>query len=353
MANINPMDNANPFLLGEAAQQQEPVDVDVMAHEPAVNNDINIPLEDDRDLVIDVIADADNAVTGLRIVLILLLGNSALSLMTFLVSKRCDASTSSRGALPNVIRRYTKQVCFCNSIVAVVNVLALYWLEARSAEDMSLRPVCANTFDELLLGLVVLVVSVFVSFVRFMAFIYAFETNQAKEKLPQTQQNAFSGGSAPIVLGSVCTLLKIGIVFFLLELAVLFELVPASVHDFINFTVCVDSLPSDYFSLFVFLVVVLCQMQFGVLVSELFYTRKMKVGLQFLHLVLQSEFCATAFALNTFGLYSLLVLMWFMGVTALQCLVFAQLFVTIDTFWVFVVCCATPNQQKLTDISKM
>ena len=350
-------ENVNPFLVGVDTAQDSDMhqDNDVIVRESVFNNNINIELEDDRHLVIDVIADPSKAVSALHIVTVLLLGNTAILLLTFVVAKRYDSSHSGRSSLPSVIRKYTKQVSFCNSIVAIINVVAVYWLSERSADDVTLRPICMRSFDRMLLVLVVFAVSVFITFVRFMAYVYAFETNHAKEALPQTQQNVFSGGSGSgvVVLGSICSLLKIGAIFFLLELSIYFELVPDSVHDFLDFTFCVDQLPADFFSRFVFLVIILCEMQVGILVSEVLFNRRLKVGLQFMHLILQSEFCATSFALNLFGLYSLLVVMWLSGNAALHCLLFTQVFVSIDTFWAFVICCSSPNQPSHSELSKM
>ena len=344
-------DDRNPFNVLVAAAAPANSNNDYQA--PQMSDQENDPLEDDRDLVIDIQSPISSGISALHVTSVLFTVNAVLVVSSFLIA--CKRGTlSSRPDTSVLIRLYTQKVGLTNVLFGGAMCFVAIWLDLFAARGKRRESFyCYKSASQASLLVGVSVMSIAIGLVRFAAYIFAHGQSSKAANKNKDAEKAAGPETSIVFLGALCTFVKVAALVVVIKMVAVLGYLPASVYELVNFNVCLPPFPEDTFSKILFTLICLVSMQGAIVVSETLTQGQFKVGLQFMHHLLQSEYATTSLAMNCFGWYVLLFIMWMLNTAALQCVVLAVLLATADSLWSFVICVATPSSPRIVSLSSV
>ena len=340
-------DNINPFNVVDAAPAPQAEDA---YHAPQMSDQATDPLEDDKDLVIDIQRPIGSAISGLHVTSVLFTINALVVMSAFLIA-HMRGTVTTRPDTSVLIRLYTMKVSVANFLLSVVIFFCVLWL-TLSAKSTG-NKYCFSTAEQARVTAGVLATSLAVGLLRFLAYIMALGQSSKSVDKHKDAKKPFAPDKAIIFQGTMCTFLKIAVAMLVIKVAAVMGYIPSSIYDKITFDICLPPFSNDFVTTFVFTLVCLGSMQFAIVLSEMLVDVRFQMGLQLMHQLMQSEYSTTSLGIYGCAWYALLITTWMLNMTALQCLMLGLLYVLTDSVWAFIICVITPKSANVVSFASV
>ena len=300
-----------------------------------------IPLESTEDGIVDISVVDPSALDAVTLSAVFYAIN-ALFLIACLVARKCTfiRRSTSVPTVNSMLQLHGQRLSISNFLMATILMLATVWIVKYND---STRMFCYEARDQSMIALLVVAFSSCICCIRFITYIYS-EGDAGKGADGKDAQKNFDPAKSDVFVDTTNLLMKIcALVFFAVALCV-FEFAPSFILErLLQFSVCVPvDMPSK-----VFVILLICGVVHGsIILTEIMFLDNFKLGLHFMQKVLEGKHVITTLSMTGGGWLFLLLIVWLFSTYAVQCIILAQLFATLDAMWSFVICVSVPNAKQ-------